>query len=152
MRTCAGAFRNIISVAFFSFCSFTSLFQYGLLQPTHTSILISTPEREENIENCNPSQSIKWHVSAFFSCRTIYCRQEKRKKRERDTNRVRYILSLIQLAVAIDENQWQTGANKKRKSIEKSNTTKRKKKEHSKLKRYHHIGPASRWRKGQLTN
>jgi hypothetical protein len=61
---------------------------------------------------------------------------------------VEYILSLIQLAVTIDENQWQTGANKKRKSIEK----KRKKKEHSKLKRYHHIGPASRWRKGQLTN
>lgn len=48
--------------------------------------------------------------------------------RERDTNREGYILSLIQLAVAIDENQWQTGANKKRKSIEKSNTTKRKKK------------------------
>lgn len=79
-------------------------------------------------------------------------REKNDREKERDTNRVGYILSLIQLAVAIDENQWQTGANKKRKSIEKSNTTKRKKKEHSKLKRYHHIGPASRWRKGQLTN
>jgi hypothetical protein len=32
-------------------------------------------------------------------------RERKEKAKERDTNRVGYILSLIQLAVAIDENQ-----------------------------------------------
>lgn len=32
-------------------------------------------------------------------------KKKKKKAKERDTNRVGYILSLIQLAVAIDENQ-----------------------------------------------
>jgi hypothetical protein len=65
-----------------------SLFQYGLLQPTHTSILISTPEREENIENCNPSQCTKWHVSAFFSCySTIVDKQNARKREKKERER-----------------------------------------------------------------
>jgi hypothetical protein len=86
MRTCAGAIRNIISVASFFLVAY-SLFQYGLLQPTHTSILISTPEREENIENCNPSQYRKWHVSAFFCCSTIVDKQNARKRKKDEGER-----------------------------------------------------------------
>ena len=97
MRTCTDAFRNIISVAFFFafFLSPPRIFFVSIRPPaagTHTSILISTPEREENIENCNPSQSLKWHVSAFFSfslfffflcCSLIVDKQKAKSERAR---------------------------------------------------------------------
>ena len=169
MRTCAGAFRNIISVAVFSPCSLFARRRLLSVSLSHTLFVSIRPPTAHTYININihtrkgrehrKLQSIAMHQMAricfclfflvlffffFFSCSCCFLSMgdeshSKSKRRERETAKAKkrrrkkrailiewdIFFRFIQLAVAIRENQWQTGANKKRKSIERRNTTKR---------------------------